>query len=82
MMIFVMLLSPTGHSEWKTLSESSKRKHIVYLQNELEVADRTRRMKAIRSFLYIVQGNVRPGQKKGLFKKPRHYLELNPECDF
>ena len=51
-------INSTGHTDWRTLEEAGKRKYIVYLQNELEVADRERRMKAIRSFLYIVQGTV------------------------
>ena len=33
----------------------------MFLQNELEVADRERRMRAVKSLLYLVQG------KSGLF---------------
>ena len=34
----------------------------MFLQNELELADRERRMRAVKSLLYLVQG------KRGLFK--------------
>ncbi|XP_045164509.1 striatin-interacting protein 1-like isoform X1 [Mercenaria mercenaria] len=45
-----------GHTTWRALDDENRRKYVVYLQNELEVADRVRRMKAIRSILYLVQG--------------------------
>ncbi|XP_052213602.1 striatin-interacting protein 1 homolog isoform X2 [Dreissena polymorpha] len=45
-----------GYTEWKTLSETDRRKYVVYLQNELEVAERDRRVQALRSLLYLAQG--------------------------
>ncbi|KAL3853320.1 hypothetical protein ACJMK2_016869 [Sinanodonta woodiana] len=45
-----------GHQKWSELTEAIKRKYIDFLQNELEVADKKRRMRAVQAFLYLVQG--------------------------
>ncbi|XP_055999344.1 striatin-interacting protein 1 homolog isoform X3 [Ostrea edulis] len=43
-------------NKWTKSSEVVQRKHIVFLQNELEVADKERRINAMWSLLYLVQG--------------------------
>lgn len=45
-----------GYTRWTETSEEIRRKYIVCLQNELEVADKERRTKSIHSILYLVQG--------------------------
>lgn len=45
-----------GENKWTKSSESVQRKHIVFLQNELEVVDKERRLNAMWSLLYLVQG--------------------------
>ncbi|XP_033744924.1 LOW QUALITY PROTEIN: striatin-interacting protein 1-like [Pecten maximus] len=45
-----------GHDKWITASPEIQRKHIVYLQNELEMADRDRRFNALMALLYLLQG--------------------------
>lgn len=46
----------TGQAKWIESTEEVQRKYIVFLQNELEMTDRKRRMDALSSFLYLVQG--------------------------
>ena len=48
----------TGHAKWTETTDEVRKKHIVYLQNELEVADKERRQQAIHSVLYLVQGKL------------------------
>lgn len=51
-----MLYFNTGQAKWIESTEEVQRKYIVFLQNELEMTDRKRRMDALSSFLYLVQG--------------------------
>ncbi|XP_025108660.1 striatin-interacting protein 1 homolog isoform X1 [Pomacea canaliculata] len=46
-----------GIQRWTTASPSEKQRFLVTLQNELEVAERERRMLAMQAVLYLVQGN-------------------------
>ncbi|XP_064605544.1 striatin-interacting protein 1 homolog isoform X2 [Liolophura sinensis] len=47
----------SDRGRWVAASELVRRKHVVDLQNELEVADKERRTAAVRSILYLCQGN-------------------------
>ena len=37
-------------------SDDAQRKFVVFLQNELDVADKARRMKVVQAILYLAQG--------------------------
>ncbi|XP_014777551.1 striatin-interacting protein 1 homolog isoform X2 [Octopus bimaculoides] len=45
-----------GYEQWTSSTESQQKRFLVFLQNELEMADAVRRMAAIQSILYLVQG--------------------------
>ncbi|XP_046580531.1 striatin-interacting protein 1 homolog isoform X1 [Haliotis rubra] len=53
---FEELCNKHGLEKWTTAPENIRRRFTVYLQNELEVADRHRRLKAIQATLYLAQG--------------------------
>ncbi|CAC5386384.1 Striatin-interacting protein 2,Striatin-interacting protein 1,Striatin-interacting protein 1 homolog,Striatin-interacting proteins 2 [Mytilus coruscus] len=45
-----------GYDKWTETSSEIRKKHIVYLQNELEIASEERRTNAVHAVLYLVQG--------------------------
>ncbi|CAE1318121.1 Striatin-interacting protein 1,Striatin-interacting protein 2,Striatin-interacting proteins 2,Striatin-interacting protein 1 homolog [Acanthosepion pharaonis] len=53
---FEEIFASEGYKQWTTATDTQQRKFVVFLQNELEVADMERRMSAIQSVLYLVQG--------------------------
>ena len=47
-----------GHHEggWKTADDSLRSNYLLHLLNDIEMADRERRLRLLRSILYLCQG--------------------------
>ncbi|CAG5134028.1 unnamed protein product [Candidula unifasciata] len=78
---FEELAKAHGFEKWTALSREDQIKFIVSLQDDLEVTERERRVKAIQALLYLVQGVY--GECKSqdhMFEVSRHsvllYLDL------
>ncbi|GAB1601835.1 striatin-interacting protein 1 homolog isoform X1 [Argonauta hians] len=45
-----------GYEQWTSSTESQQKRFLAFLQNEMEMASAARRLAAIQSLLYLVQG--------------------------
>ncbi|XP_041350194.1 striatin-interacting protein 1 homolog isoform X2 [Gigantopelta aegis] len=53
---FEELSQQRGIPRWTVASDEIRKKFVVFLQNELDIADRMRRMKVVQAILYLAQG--------------------------
>ena len=47
----------TVKERWRELTDVTRKMHILRLLNATDVSDRNKRMAAVRSILYLAQGN-------------------------
>lgn len=51
-----VIFSLLGFEKWTALAKDDQIRFVVSLQDDLEVTERERRVKAVQALLYLVQG--------------------------
>ncbi|XP_014678725.1 PREDICTED: striatin-interacting protein 1 homolog isoform X2 [Priapulus caudatus] len=80
-LFFEELLQQYTSSKWCELSSDEKRQHILRLMELTDISDRSQRMKAVRSYLYLVQGVFGEGSsEQEVWKTSRDMVFLLYKC--
>ena len=56
---FLFFIDLVVKERWRELTDDVRKMHILRLLNATDVSDRNKRMAAVRSILYLAQGEYR-----------------------